>query len=106
MLTTGFAIKIINEALNPKLEDGLKKKDNVFAQQKTNRPKKAIKVSAKVLRKCSVYSLILLWQPNLCSLLGIEQSQKWHVLIYGHLYVRHVVQINNMYLTIVITHCV
>ena len=39
-----------------------KKKDNVFAMQK--RPEKAIKVSAKVLRKCFVSSLILLWQPK------------------------------------------
>ena len=39
------------------------KKDNVFAQQ-TKRPKKDIKASAKVLRKCSAFSLILLWQPK------------------------------------------
>ena len=31
---------------------------------KTKRPEKDIKVSAKVLRKCSVSSLILLWQPK------------------------------------------
>ena len=37
-----------------------KKKDNVFAM----RPEKDIKVSAKVLRKCFVSSLILLWQPK------------------------------------------
>ena len=39
-----------------------KKKDNVFA--KTKHPEKDIKVSAKVLRKCFVSSLILLWQPK------------------------------------------
>ena len=86
-----------------KLEDRLQIKDNVFAQQNQSIPKKDIKVSAKVLRKCSAYSLILLWQ-SLHSLLDIEQSQKWHILIYGHLYVRHVIQINDMYLTVVITH--
>ena len=31
---------------------------------KTKRPEKDIKVSAKVLRKCFVSSLILLWQPK------------------------------------------
>ena len=36
-----------------------KKKD-----AKTKRPEKDIKVSAKVLRKCFVSSLILLWQPK------------------------------------------
>ena len=41
-----------------------KKKDNVFCIAKTKRPEKDIKVSAKVLRKCFVSSLILLWQPK------------------------------------------
>ena len=41
-----------------------KKKDNVFCCAKTKRPEKDIKVSAKVLRKCSAFSLILLWQPK------------------------------------------
>ena len=39
-----------------------KKKDNVFAF--AMRPEKDIKVSAKVLRKCFVSSLILLLQPK------------------------------------------
>ena len=38
-----------------------KKKDNVC---KNKRPEKDIKMSAKVLRKCFVSSLILLWQPK------------------------------------------
>ena len=43
-----------------KLEDRLQKKDN----SKTKHPEKDIKVSAKVLRKCSASSLILLWQSK------------------------------------------
>ena len=35
-----------------------------FCIAKTKRPEKDIKVSAKVLRKCFVSSLILLWQPK------------------------------------------
>ena len=35
-----------------------------LAKKKIKRPEKDIKVSAKVLRKCFVSSLILLWQPK------------------------------------------
>ena len=42
--------------LNNKLEDR--------SQKKTKHPEKDIKVSAKVLRKCFVSSLMLLWQPK------------------------------------------
>ena len=45
-----------------KLEDRLQKK--CFCTAKTKRPEKDITVSAKVLRKCSASSLILLWQPK------------------------------------------
>ena len=57
---TPFALRYKN---NIKTRGSLaKKKDNVLA--KTKRPEKDIKVSAKVLRKCFVSSLILLWQPK------------------------------------------
>ena len=36
----------------------------IIAKAKTKRPEKDIKVSAKVLRKCFVSSLILLWKPK------------------------------------------
>ena len=42
----------------------LAKKKIIFCIAKTKRPEKDIKVSAKVLRKCFVSSLILLWQPK------------------------------------------
>ena len=42
----------------------VKKKRYCFCIAKTKRPEKDIKVSAKVLRKCFVSSLILLWQPK------------------------------------------
>ena len=42
------------------LEDHSQKKKIMFLL----RPEKDIKVSAKVLRKCFVSSLILLWQPK------------------------------------------
>ena len=45
-----------------KLEDRSQKKNNGIA--KTKRPEKDLKVSAKVLRKCFVSSLILLRQPK------------------------------------------
>ena len=56
------------EVMKVKLEDRLQKKKIMFL-----RPEKDIKVSAKVLRKCFVSSLILLWQPKsaqsaLCSM--------------------------------------
>ena len=50
-----------------KLEDRSQKKKIMFLLfciAKTKRPEKDIKVSAKVLRKCFVSSLILLWQPK------------------------------------------
>ena len=46
------------------LEDCLQKKKECFCIAKTKRPEKDITVSAKVLRKCSASSLILLWQPK------------------------------------------
>ena len=45
-----------------KLENRSQKKKIMFLHSK--RPEKDIKVSAKVLRKCFVSSLILLWQPK------------------------------------------
>ena len=62
MVFCEFILKFLME----KITRGLlaKKKDTVFCIAKTKRPKKDIKVSAKVLRKCSAYSLILLWQPK------------------------------------------
>ena len=48
-----------------KLEDRSQKKKIMFLHiAKTKCPEKDIKVSAKVLRKCSISSLILLWQPK------------------------------------------
>ena len=49
--------------INFKLGDRSQKKKIMFFA-KTKRPEKDIKVSAKVLRKCFVSSLILLWQPK------------------------------------------
>ena len=60
-------------------------------------------MSAKVLENALLIALYCCGNQSLRSLLGIEQ---WHILIYGHLYVRHVRQINDMYLTVVITHFV
>ena len=42
----------------------LAKKKIMFCIAKTKHPEKDIEVSAKVLRKCFVSSLILLWQPK------------------------------------------
>ena len=50
--------------MRSKLEDRLQKKKIMFLCAKTKCPEKEIKVSAKVLRKCSAFSLILLWQPK------------------------------------------
>ena len=47
-----------------KSRGSLAKKKIMFLHSKTKRPEKDIKVSAKVLRKCFVSSLILLWQPK------------------------------------------
>ena len=47
-----------------KTRGSLAKKRQCFCIAKTKRPEKDIKVSAKVLRKCFVSSLILLWQPK------------------------------------------
>ena len=52
----GSQFNFLNKA---KLEDRSQKKKIMFLHSK-----KDIKVSAKVLRKCFVSSLILLWQPK------------------------------------------
>ena len=52
---------------------------------KTKRSEKDIKASAKVLRKCSAFNLILLWQPkSVCSLLYLERFSR-----YRHFCVLH-----------------
>ena len=55
---------MVGLSLQRKLEDRSQKKKIMFCYAKTKRPEKDIKVSAKVLRKCFVSSLILLWQPK------------------------------------------
>ena len=60
-----FSVMIIfdlDKEVKGKTRGSLAKKKIIFA--KTKRPEKDIKVSAKVLRKCFVSSLILLWQPK------------------------------------------